>query len=353
MDRGYAWINDLSSLERGCLASTYPVVREDLPAFLNCLNLNGTGVEVGVQTGAHAANLLDTWRGQKMLLVDRWECVEDKTYVDIANIGTDEMNILRQKAELRLQQFGARAEIIQKWSEEAAGDVPNDSLDFVYLDARHDFQGVLADINAWWPKLRIGGVFAGHDFWDGENPEGDFFVKSAVRAFFGSSVEPLTTHEKDRYQSFFFLKTSALEVRREDAGSEFDPYMVGSQYFQLYEIALEAASHDTSTVSRVFRKSCLNQCYSDCNERLKALQLRSFEHVDTASKSVHTLSMKSTSERVCSSPVKADVCEGSASNASSEAPVDSARYLAVCNSRCQITCDQRQELFRTMKPRPI
>ncbi len=60
------------------------------------------------------------------------------------------------------------------------------SLDFVYLDARHDFQGVFSDLIAWWPKLRIGGVIAGHDYCDGELPEGDFFVQTAVQSFLGT-----------------------------------------------------------------------------------------------------------------------------------------------------------------------
>ena len=44
----------------------------------------------------------------------------------------------------------------------AAAGMANSSLDFVYLDARHDFMGVVADIQAWWPKVKVGGVFAGH-----------------------------------------------------------------------------------------------------------------------------------------------------------------------------------------------
>ena len=67
------------------------------------------------------------------------------------------------------------------------------SLDFVYVDAVHDYHGVsetpycdlqldygltdppfctpalqaLADMIDWWPKLAYGGVMAGHDYWDG------------------------------------------------------------------------------------------------------------------------------------------------------------------------------------------
>lgn len=38
------------------------------------------------------------------------------------------------------------------------------SLDFVYIDAMHDYDSVCEDIRAWWPLLRVGGVMGGHDF---------------------------------------------------------------------------------------------------------------------------------------------------------------------------------------------
>jgi hypothetical protein len=38
------------------------------------------------------------------------------------------------------------------------------SLDFVFLDARHEYDAVRQDLAAWWPKLRPGGLFAGHDY---------------------------------------------------------------------------------------------------------------------------------------------------------------------------------------------
>lgn len=45
------------------------------------------------------------------------------------------------------------------------------SLDFVFLDAAHDYDSVKADIAAWLPKVRPGGWLAGDDFapgvWDG------------------------------------------------------------------------------------------------------------------------------------------------------------------------------------------
>lgn len=39
-----------------------------------------------------------------------------------------------------------------------------DSLDCVFLDARHDYASVLEDISTWYTKVRPGGFITGHDF---------------------------------------------------------------------------------------------------------------------------------------------------------------------------------------------
>lgn len=54
--------------------------------------------------------------------------------------------------------------IVRKPSIEAATLYLDDSLDFVFIDAGHTFADVDADIKAWLPKVRPGGMIAGHDF---------------------------------------------------------------------------------------------------------------------------------------------------------------------------------------------
>lgn len=39
-------------------------------------------------------------------------------------------------------------------------------LDFCFIDAAHNYESVKADINAWQPKVKPGGILAGHDYCD-------------------------------------------------------------------------------------------------------------------------------------------------------------------------------------------
>jgi cephalosporin hydroxylase len=62
-------------------------------------------------------------------------------------------------------------------SAEFAATVNSESTDFVFLDAGHTYADVMADILAWWPKVKPGCHLAGHDY------HYAFGVKKAVDEF--------------------------------------------------------------------------------------------------------------------------------------------------------------------------
>lgn len=66
---------------------------------------------------------------------------------------------------------------IRMKSVDAAKSYTDHSLDFVFIDAQHDYESVKEDILAWKDKVKPGGFLAGHDY----NPEGDYGVGKAVR----------------------------------------------------------------------------------------------------------------------------------------------------------------------------
>lgn len=160
--------------------------REDLPRLLNRLGLLGTAVEVGVRNGAFSAWILHRWQGFRLISVDPWQTVPSEEYVDIANVPQSRHDDLHSQARARLLPFGARSEIMHTTGAIAAETIRDGTIDFVYLDAMHDEQSVTDDLGLWYPKLIPGGVIAGHDYLDGDLPEGIFGVKTAVDRFFAS-----------------------------------------------------------------------------------------------------------------------------------------------------------------------
>lgn len=62
---------------------------------------------------------------------------------------------------------------------EAVTKFEDNSLDFVFIDASHEYEDVKKDIEAWLPKVKTNGILAGHDYYLGDNDWGDG-VKRAV-----------------------------------------------------------------------------------------------------------------------------------------------------------------------------
>ena len=67
---------------------------------------------------------------------------------------------------------------INKESKLACKDFPDNYFDLIYIDADHEYSSIILDIKNWLPKLKVGGILAGHDYWVDS-------VKRAVNTIFG------------------------------------------------------------------------------------------------------------------------------------------------------------------------
>jgi Methyltransferase domain len=165
--------------------------RDELPALLNARGLVGRGAEIGVKQGKYSEELLSNWHGSELVSIDPWLSADPDEYVDRSNVSQDRFNEFYEETRERLADYGSRSTIWRMTSVEAAAKVPDQSFDFVYIDARHDYESVKEDLEAWCSKVRPGGILAGHDYVDGDLPEGEFYVKSAVDEFFGARKIPV------------------------------------------------------------------------------------------------------------------------------------------------------------------
>jgi predicted O-methyltransferase YrrM len=63
----------------------------------------------------------------------------------------------------------------------AVRDVADESLDFVFIDANHEYTAVRDDIREWTKKVRVGGIVSGHDYY--KTPAGNMGVINAVNEY--------------------------------------------------------------------------------------------------------------------------------------------------------------------------
>lgn len=129
----------------------------------NILNNSGakTGVEIGVFKGEFSRNILERWNGT-LYLIDPWRELSDEEYLDSSN-HKNHQDAFAQTME-SIKGFENRAFMLRGLGEEMVHLFQDNSLDYVYIDGNHDYDHVKQDLELWWPKLKPGGLMAGHDY---------------------------------------------------------------------------------------------------------------------------------------------------------------------------------------------
>lgn len=152
------------------------------------------GAEIGVYVGRYSQELLDCNPNLTLYCVDGWPVYQ--------GVSRRVQDIYYSRCVRRLTPYGERAKIIKMLSQDALSVVPDNSLDFVYVDSDHFFDHAMSDIIGWSAKVRVGGILSGHDY-------GNVFrggVMIAVNAYIQAHNirQWYTTREID--PSWFFCK---------------------------------------------------------------------------------------------------------------------------------------------------
>lgn len=177
---------------------TYPLETHQVSAwglvpYIKQLGTNLVGCELGVCRGHNLRYLLD--RADEVAMsyaIDPYSPYIDEPW---GLISQEEINGWKSIAHDILLEFGNKIKFLEMTSTEAAAHIPDNSLDYIFIDGDHNFEPVLKDCRSYWSKVKSEGIFAGHD-WNLDN------VKNAVTQF--RSENNITTEIKFTESNVWF-----------------------------------------------------------------------------------------------------------------------------------------------------
>lgn len=184
--------------------------RNDLPGLMNELGFK-VGAEIGVLGGIYSQTLCAGIPGLKLYGIDPWLIYwpDYRDYKKQADLDREHDLMVK-----RLKSFNV--EIIRSFSMDALKFFQDGSLDFVYIDGNHEYPFVTMDITHWATKVRVGGIVAGHDYYETKTKGSRCHVIPAVQGYtraykiypwFVIGTKAMNPGEtRDRSRSWMFVK---------------------------------------------------------------------------------------------------------------------------------------------------
>lgn len=134
------------------------------------------GAEVGCHAGAMSRELLRAIPRLTLFMVDRWQPYSDAERAEfpksiiVQTTYKKKWKRIKEQANLVADGYD-RAYTIEGDSVEAAATIDDGSLDFVFIDSDHSYEGAKRENAAWIPKLKPGGWLMGYDYGDNRDAE--------------------------------------------------------------------------------------------------------------------------------------------------------------------------------------
>lgn len=166
-----------------------------LPRLIRDLGFT-VGAEIGVAEGLYSEILIRKNPNLKLYLVDAWEQYpgykDESEAIQIKNY---------REVKERIKPYNCH--MIRDFSMNAVKRFADESLDFVYIDANHDYQHVKEDIKEWSKKVKKGGIIAGHDYGNRRV----YGVVDAVNDWVKEQkIHPLIILNKNAVKSWMYIK---------------------------------------------------------------------------------------------------------------------------------------------------
>lgn len=154
------------------------------------------GIEIGVYHGVNSYMLLDACPTIKKIIgVDPFESYMDWQYMVTQDVMDEAYAAFEENLELMKNRF----ELLKMKSVDAAAVLEDNAYDFVFIDGDHSIKAVLGELEMYVPKIKKGGLVAGHDI-------GLYSVNMAVQGWCRKNgVSPSDIHIVEN-QSWYWVK---------------------------------------------------------------------------------------------------------------------------------------------------
>ena len=165
-------------------------------------SLQGKGkvcAEVGVLRGAFTKKIIETLAPSEYWMIDSWG-LHLTSFADYSLYDMDHWLNMMKNVEKKYSSQNYHT--LRALSTDASKHFDDGHFDFVYIDADHD--RLNDDLEAWYPKVKSGGVIAGHDyaFVPSKTEYKMTKVEKDVRDFFNEDFE----HTSEVLQSWWHIK---------------------------------------------------------------------------------------------------------------------------------------------------
>lgn len=182
--------------------NTKHIFREDMLTLLP----SGECAEIGVFKGEYSAHILEKNDPIKLHLIDVWGNIE-LSYYDYEMTDDATQNMIFNSIKRKYGKLD-NVNIIKSLSTKAAELFKDETLDWVYIDADHSFEGCYNDLVAYNPKVKTDGYICGHDWLPEYFHRDGFGVNTAVLKFVEENnyILSLITDEYE-YKSYIISKS--------------------------------------------------------------------------------------------------------------------------------------------------
>ncbi len=143
----------------------FPPTRQHL-VLIDLVRRHGwtAGAEIGLLRGKTFFALLEACPDLYLIGVDQWKQLPPSDVDGAEHYQKYDMAELARHVTGQAKRYLGRAKILHGASLDMVKQVPDRSLDFVFIDAAHTTDAAQADILAWGPKVKPEGRILGHDW---------------------------------------------------------------------------------------------------------------------------------------------------------------------------------------------